>query len=53
MQSKLPKPFDKAMIYENSKLYVCLANYPIVKGHTIIVWKESVTDLHLLSKKRL
>ncbi|MBU0667111.1 MAG: HIT family protein [Nanoarchaeota archaeon] len=51
MQSKLPKPFDKAMIYENSKLYVCLANYPIVKGHTIIVWKESVTDLHLLSKK--
>lgn len=39
------------MIYEDSKLYVCLANYPIVRGHTIVVWKKSVKDLHLLKKK--
>ncbi len=50
MRSVLPKPFKEAMIYEDSRLYVCLANYPIVKGHTIIVWKKSVPDLHLLSK---
>ena len=51
MRTKLPKPFEQAIIYDDSKLYVCLANYPIVKGHTVIVWKKSVTDLHLLSNK--
>jgi diadenosine tetraphosphate (Ap4A) HIT family hydrolase len=51
MRTKLPKPFEQAIIYDDSKLYVCLANYPIVKGHTVIVWKKSVSDLHLLSKK--
>ena len=51
MKTKLPKPFDQAIIYDDSKLYACLANYPIVKGHTIIVLKKSVSDLHLLSKK--
>jgi histidine triad (HIT) family protein len=48
---KLPKPSHKAIIYDDEKLYACLANYPIVKGHTIIVWKKSVSDLHLLSQK--
>jgi diadenosine tetraphosphate (Ap4A) HIT family hydrolase len=48
---KLPKPFKKAMVYTDSKLYVCLANYPIVEGHTVIVWKKPVRDLHLLSRK--
>lgn len=47
----LPKPLDGALIYEDSKLYVCLANYPLVKGHTIVVWKKLVRDLHLLSKR--
>ena len=51
MRTKLPKPFDKAIIYDDSRLYACLANFPIVKGHTVIVWKKSVSDLHLLSKK--
>ena len=51
MKSKLPKPFDDAIIYSDNKLYACLANYPIAKGHTVIVWKKSVSDLHLLSKK--
>lgn len=50
MRTKLPKPFEQAIIHDDSKLYACLANYPIVKGHTVIVWKKSVSDLHLLSK---
>lgn len=51
MHNPLPKPFPEAIIYQDSKLYACLANYPIVKGHTVIVWKKRVSDLHLLSKK--
>jgi len=51
MKEKLPKPFEQAIIYEDTKLYVCLANYPIAKGHTVIIWKKSVQDLHLLQKK--
>ena len=51
MHSKLPKPFKEAIIYQDAKLYACLANYPIVKGHTVIVWKKSVPDLHLLSRR--
>lgn len=51
MIEKLPKPFNKAIIYDDKKLYACLANYPIVKGHSVVVWKRPVTDLHLLAKK--
>ena len=51
MHSKLPKPYSEAIIYQAAKLYACLANYPIVKGHTVIVWKKSVPDLHLLSRR--
>jgi diadenosine tetraphosphate (Ap4A) HIT family hydrolase len=51
MKTKLPKPFDKAIIYNDSKLYASLANEPIVEGHTVVVWKEKVTDLHLLTRK--
>jgi len=51
MKVKLPRPFKNAMIYEDEKLYACLANYPITRGHTVVVWKKNVTDLHLLSRK--
>jgi len=51
MKEKLPKPFKKAIIYEDDRLYTCLANFPIVKGHTVVVWKKSVKDLHLLSRR--
>lgn len=47
----LPKPFDSAIIYEDKQLYACLANMPIVAGHTVVVWKNKATDLHLLSRK--
>ena len=49
--SKLPIPKKESIIYEDKKLYICLAKYPIVKGHSIVVWKKPVKDLHLLSKK--
>ena len=46
-----PKPKKEAIIYEDKKLYSCLASHPITKGHTIVVWKKPVKDLHLLSKR--
>lgn len=49
--SKLPKPFKKAIFYEDKKVYACLANYPRNRGHVVVVWKKPVTDIHLLSKK--
>lgn len=49
--SKLPTPPQEAIIYEDDKLYICLASYPITKGHTIVVWKNKVEDLHLLKQK--
>lgn len=47
----LPKPYENAIIYEDKKLYSCLANNPIVEGHTVVVWKKKIADLCLLSKK--
>ena len=47
----LPKPYKNAIIYEDKKLYACLANEPIVDGHTVVVWKDRITDLHLLTRK--
>ena len=47
----MQKPKRKSIIYQDSKLYVCLANRPIVRGHTVIVWKNRVKDLHLLSRR--
>lgn len=48
---KLPTPKPQAILYEDKKLYITLANYPITKGHTVIVWKRNVSDLRLLSRK--
>jgi len=47
----LPKPYAAAMIFEDRKLYACLANDPIVRGHVVVVWKKRAKDLSLLSKK--
>lgn len=51
MKPKLPKPNKKAIIYEDKKLYACLANYPVNRGHTVVVWKDDVSDLHFLSRR--
>lgn len=51
MNPKLPKPSSKAIIYHDSRLYACLANYPITRGHVVVVWKKNVTDLHQLNSR--
>ena len=51
MNSKLPKPSAKAMIYEDSFLYACLATHPIARGHVVIVWKKNVSDLRRLADR--
>lgn len=51
MKNLLPKPYPQAIIYEDAKVYACLANNPITAGHTIVVWKSPAIDLHVLSKK--
>jgi len=47
--ARLPKPKAGSIIYEDKLLYVCLASSPIVKGHTVVVWKKEIADLHLMS----
>jgi diadenosine tetraphosphate (Ap4A) HIT family hydrolase len=51
MSGELPEPFEEAIFCEDEKLYACLANYPKVRGHAVVVWKDAVSDLHLLSKE--
>lgn len=51
MKDTFPKPFANAIIYQDKKLYACLANEPIVTGHVVVVWNKPVTDLNLLSRK--
>ena len=46
---RLPKPPKESLIYEDKHVYVCLASYPITKGHTIVAWKKPVKDIHDLS----
>ncbi|KKS19364.1 MAG: hypothetical protein UU78_C0087G0006 [Candidatus Roizmanbacteria bacterium GW2011_GWC2_41_7] len=45
----LPYPPSNAIIYEDKKVYVCFASYPIGWGHTVVVWKKQIPDLHYLS----
>ena len=45
---KLTRPPKESIIYEDQKLYVCLATHPITKGHTVVVFKKEVADLKLL-----
>ncbi|MDD2823064.1 MAG: HIT family protein [Candidatus Daviesbacteria bacterium] len=47
----LTSPNSDKVFYEDEKVYACLASFPITKGHSIVVWKKPVTDLHLLSRE--
>ncbi len=47
--SSLPKPPIESIIYDNEWLYVASALFPITKGHTVVVWKKDLPDLHDLS----
>lgn len=46
----LPIPPKKAIFYEDERVYICLASFPITEGHTIVVWRNKVSDLHLLNR---
>ena len=48
---KFPKPKAEAIIYEDDLVYACLANYPITKGHIVVVWKEEIADLHFMADR--
>lgn len=48
---ELSIPPEEAIIYQDKNLYVCLASFSITRGHTVIVWKNKVEDIHLLSRK--
>lgn len=46
----LPTPPIEAILFEDKYLYVCLASYPLSKGHTVVVWKDNVKDVHSLKR---
>jgi diadenosine tetraphosphate (Ap4A) HIT family hydrolase len=46
----LPTPPAESYIFEDEKLYICLASFPLTKGHVIVAWKDDVSDLHLLNR---
>lgn len=51
MVDSLLKPNTSAIFYEDEFVYACLADYPLTRGHSLVVWKKPVADLHLLSQK--
>ena len=42
---------DKGIIYKDNKVKILLADFPITKGHTIVIWNDAVKDLKILNKK--
>lgn len=48
--NQLPVPPKESFLYEDDFLYVCLASYPLTKGHTVVVWKDDKKDIHELTK---
>lgn len=51
MTDKLLHPPDASIIYEDDKLYICLALFPLTRGHSIVAWKKDVKDLNLLNRE--
>ena len=48
----LPEAPIESIIYDNDFLYVCLALFPLTKGHTVVVWKKKAPDLEILDVAR-
>jgi len=49
MKNSLPVPPSESVIFEDERVYVCSAIYPITKGHIVVVWKNDVEDIHDLN----
>ncbi|HEY1074448.1 MAG TPA: HIT family protein [Patescibacteria group bacterium] len=47
MDMLLP-PATGSIFYEDKKVIAHLASFPFTAGHSLVVWKEPVSDLHLL-----
>lgn len=48
---KLPIPPQEAIIYDDEKVYICLASHAITNGHTVVVWKTEAKDITMLTCK--
>lgn len=51
MKSKFPKSKAGSIIYQDEKLYACLASHPMTKGHVVVAWKKKIIDLHLMTDR--
>ncbi|OGZ08440.1 MAG: hypothetical protein A3C93_01490 [Candidatus Lloydbacteria bacterium RIFCSPHIGHO2_02_FULL_54_17] len=47
---RLLTPPPESVVYEDDRLYVALASFPMSLGHTVVVWKGGVSDIHLLPR---
>lgn len=47
----LLNPPKNSLIYETDLVYAALAQRPLSRGHTVVVWKKPVTDLGVMNPK--
>ena len=45
-------PPQEAIYYEDERLYVCLASFPLTRGHSVVVWKERKEDIQMLEREQ-
>lgn len=50
IKERLPIPPKESVVYEDDRLYVALALYPMTDGHAVVVWKGHVPDIHALAR---
>lgn len=44
-------PPPESIYYEDDRVYVCLASFPITQGHSVVVWKERREDIQMLNRE--
>ncbi len=50
MEDLLTPPLE-SIYYEDDRVYVCLASFPITQGHSVVVWKERREDIQTLKRE--
>ncbi len=45
------KIIPESVIYEDDNVLVVSASFPLTPGHTIVIWKNKVEDLHFLNRE--
>ena len=51
MACAFPAQRQETTFYDDVRLYACLADQPLVPGHSIVAWKTCVPDLHSLTRE--